>query len=46
MKLLITILKEIQFTMIVVCVLIAAVMCGAVAAACYYSIVNYSNTIF
>jgi len=40
MKLLITILKEIQFTMIVVGFLIAGVMCGAVAAALYFSLFN------
>ena len=41
MKLLISILKEIQFTLIVVFFLIAAVMVGSVAAAFYYSLVNY-----
>jgi len=42
MKLLITILKEIQFTMIIVFFLMTAVMCGAVAAAFYCSLfINY-----
>ena len=41
MKLTITILKEIMYSMIVVLCLLTAVYSGAIAAAFYYSIVNY-----